>query len=125
MLPLTRQPVPRELTWEQTDGVIRDFYWLRDEHPTKGQELDVQCRDNVITVGAVNHPGPFAVLLDERLVDFNRPVQVRWHDKIAAYPVQPELRVLCQELVRRADPGLAASARLELSDDPGAGEKAR
>ena len=114
MLPLARDPVPRELTWEQTDGVVRDFYWLRDEHPAKQRDLDARCRDNVVTLHVTKHPEPFTVLLDERLVDWERPVRVDLHDDVKTYPVQPELRVLCQEIVRRGDPDLAASARLEI-----------
>ncbi len=113
MVPLKRNPVPRELTWEQTDGVIQDFYWLHDGHPGKKRELDATCRDNVVTIEASNHDGPFSVFLDERLVDLGRPVTVDFHGARTVCPVQPQLAVLCQGIAERADPDLAFTVRLD------------
>jgi hypothetical protein len=38
MYPAVRNPVPRELDWLMTDGVVRDFFWFRVPHPGKGEE---------------------------------------------------------------------------------------
>lgn len=114
MVPLTRNPVPRELTWEQTDGVIQDFYWLRDAHPGKKCELDVSCRDNLVRVEDSSHDGPFSVFLDERLVDFEKPVAVDFKGKRTFYSAQPSLLVLCQGIAERADPDLAFTVRMDL-----------
>jgi hypothetical protein len=35
MYPAVRNAVPRELTWLMTDGVIKDFFWLRTGAPGK------------------------------------------------------------------------------------------
>ncbi len=114
MVPLKRHPVPRELTWEQTDGVIQSFYWLHDGHPGKKRELDATCCDNVVTVDVSHTDGPFSVLLDERLVDLARPVTVDVCGVRTVCPVQPQLAVLCQGIAERADPDLAYTVRLDL-----------
>ncbi len=114
MLPLTRNPVPRELTWEQTDGVIHDFYWLRDPHPAKKRELDATCRDNVVQIDASHADGPFTVLLDERLVDLARPVTVDIAGRRTTALRTPRLAVLCRGIVERGDPDLAFTVQLDL-----------
>lgn len=114
MLPLTRNPVPRELTWEQTDGVIRDFYWLRDLHSGKRRQLDAACRDNVVQVDASRAEGPFTVFLDERLVDLTRPVTVNGAGPATTALLTPRLAVLCRGIVERGDPDLAFTVRLDL-----------
>ncbi len=114
MVPLKRNPAPRELTWEQTDGVIQSFYWLHDGHPGKQRELDATCRDNVVTINGSGKDGPFSVLLDERLVDLGRPVTLDCHGVRTVCPVRPQLAVLCQGIAERADPDLAFTVRLDL-----------
>lgn len=114
LLPLTRNPVPRELTWEQTDGVIHDFYWLRDPHPRKRREIDAACRDNVVRISAAPAAASFSVLLDERLVDLARPVTVECGGRRTVETPTPRLAVLCRGIVERADPDLAFTVRLEV-----------
>ena len=113
MVPLTRNPVPRELTWEQTDGVIQNFYWLHDAHPGKKRELDATCRDNVVKIDASDPASPFAVFLDERLVNLAQPVTVDFKGVRTVVPVQPRLLVLCQGIAERADPDLAFTVQLD------------
>ena len=36
MTSATRNPVPRDLTWLMTDGVITDFFWLHTERAGQG-----------------------------------------------------------------------------------------
>ena len=113
MLPETRNPVPLELTWEETDAVIKDFFWLEDWQPGKGREIDATCRSNQLTVKVQGGTGPFSVLLDEQLVELGRPLVVE-HDGIKENVVlKPNLLTLAQTMQERGDPWLAFSCRVD------------
>jgi pimeloyl-ACP methyl ester carboxylesterase len=113
MYPAVRQPVPRELTWEMTDGVVRDFFWLEVPAPGKQQEINATCRDNrvIVTTRGVSAA---SVLLDGRLVDLGRPVVVEVNGRSTNQRVRPALRVLCETMALRGDPALAFSVRVPL-----------
>ena len=77
MYPAVRNPVPRELTWEMTDGVIKDFFWLHTDAPAKKREIDAGCRDNTVTVTMLLKRNiSDCICPDGRLVDFNKPVNL-------------------------------------------------
>jgi len=114
MYPNTRHPVPTELTWLMTDKVIQDFYWLHSAHPTKKQEINADCRDNQIRITTSTNVTTASLLLDNRLIDFGKPVTVELNGKKSTYKLHSSLRTLCQTLVRRGDPELAFTAELEL-----------
>jgi predicted esterase len=113
MYPAVRNPVPAELTWEITDSVIRNFFWLKVPKPAKKQEIDATCRNNRI---AVNSPNVSAatVLLDGRLVDFKKPVIIEVNGRSSTHKLQPSLTTLCQTLLERGDPDLAFTAKVNL-----------
>lgn len=106
-----RNPVPRELTWEQTDAVIRDFYWLHCEAPGKKQEINASCLNNRVTFKTTPNVTDLTVLLDSRLIDFSRPVSFEVNGKTREQQIQPSLRVLCDTLLQRGDPNLAFTAQ--------------
>lgn len=114
LYPAVRNPVPREVTWLQTDKVIRDLFWLHCPAPAKKQEIDAACRDNTVTVTTSTNVPAATVLLDTRLVDFGQPVRLQWNGKTSSHTLQPDLRTLCETLVERGDPHLAFTARLPL-----------
>ena len=115
MYPAVRHPVPRELTWLMTDKVIRDFFWLRSEAPGKQLEIEAVCRDNRLTVTTTTNVTSASVMLDRRLVDFDKPVELEWNGKaLKPRKLQPSLRVLGETLLRRGDPELAFTAQLDL-----------
>ncbi|MCH2585751.1 MAG: hypothetical protein MK138_13390, partial [Planctomycetes bacterium] len=109
MYPAVRDPVPAELTWEMTDGVVKAFFWLSSPEAYRGRELNASCRKNklVITTRDIKD---FSVLLDERLVDFSKPVTIELNGrKISAGKQKPSLKTLVETLSRRGDIGLAAT----------------
>lgn len=114
MYPAVRNPVPTELSWLQTDKVIRDFFWLRSEAPGKKREIEAVCRDNRITVTTSTNVTSATVLLDSRLVDLDKPVITEVNGAKATHKLQPSLRVLVETLLRRGDPELAFTAKIEL-----------
>jgi pimeloyl-ACP methyl ester carboxylesterase len=114
LYPAVRHPVPRELSWLMTDGVVRDFFWLHVPQPGKRQEIEATCRNNRLTISTSTNVTSASVLLDGRLVDFAKPVTLELNGKISTCQVQPSLRVLCETLRRRGDPELAFTAEIEL-----------
>jgi hypothetical protein len=115
MYPAVRQPVPRDLTWLMTDQVIRDFFWLHTDAPGKKCQIDARCRDNRLTVSTTTNVTAAAVWLDRRLMDFRRPLSLDLNGALSQHRLQPQLRTLCECLLRRGDPDFAFSARLELT----------
>lgn len=117
MLPVTRNPVPRELTWLMTDKVITDFYWLRSDTPDKTREINATCRDNKITVTTANGPAT-TVYLDSRLIDFSKPVHFEVNGQKSQLRLTPSLRTLCETLARRGDPDLAFTSQVNFLQKP-------
>ena len=117
MYPAVRNPVPRELTWLQTDKVITDFFWLHVPQPSKRQEIWASCRDNRFVVTANSNVTAVTVLFDQRLVDFSKPVDIELNGSTTSHRVEPSLRTLCETLARRGDPELAFTGRLTLRKD--------
>lgn len=111
LLPLRRNPVPRALSWEQTDGVIRDFFWVGTDTPAKGQMIEASCATNRVTIVTKNVRSAH-VSLDARLVNLGKPVTLEVNGKTREVRVQPRLRTLCASLLERGDPDLAFSASL-------------
>ena len=114
MYPEVRDPVPRELNWLQTDGVIHDFYWLQAGAPAKEKRIDASCLNNLVTVTATPDVKAATVLLDERLVNFSRPVKFTVNGQSFERVLTPSLRTLCGTLIERGDPELAFSAAVAL-----------
>ena len=111
LLPHRRNPVPRALSWEQTDGVIRDFFWVGTDTPAKGQSIEAACDGNRVTLTTKN-VSQARVGLDARLVNFGKPVTLVVNGTTREVRVQPRLRTLCASLLERGDPELAFPATL-------------
>jgi len=114
MYPAVRNAVPPELTWVMTDKIITDFFWLRVPEPVKGERFETTCRDNTFTVTTVPNVSAASLLLDERLVDFAKPIKLVVNGKTTTLKLKPSLRTLCETLQRRGDPGLAFTAEVPL-----------
>lgn len=114
MLPVSRNPVPKELTWEQTDGVVRDFFYLQSGAPGKNREIDATLKGNAVTVTTTGDVKGAALLLDERLVDFTKPITLTVNGKTSALNVKPSFATLCETMANRGDADLAFTARVPL-----------
>jgi transglutaminase-like putative cysteine protease len=108
-----RNPVPREVAWEMTDGVVRDFFWLADRRPAKKRRIEAECRENRVTV-RTNGFAAFRILLDGRLADTERPIDLTVNGRASQVALRPSLRTLLDTLLERGDIGLAFSAELEV-----------
>jgi hypothetical protein len=119
MYPAVRNPVPAELSWFMTDNVIRDFFWLRCDAPAKEIEIEATCKDNRLTITTSTNATNTTVFLDQRLIDFEEPIALDFNGrKLRPVKVHPSLRVLCETILRRGDPELAFTARLDLAHLP-------
>jgi pimeloyl-ACP methyl ester carboxylesterase len=114
MYPAVRNTVPRELTWLMTDKVIHDFFWLHTGAPGKEQEIDAACHDNKLVITTTADVSDATVLLDSRLIDFQKPVTLELNGQTTTHKIEPSLRVLCQTLQRRGDAELAFTAEIPL-----------
>jgi pimeloyl-ACP methyl ester carboxylesterase len=114
MYPAVRNPAPSDLSWELTDNVITNFYWLRVASPGKGQTVEASCRNNRLRVTS-EKVTELTVLLDSRLIDPGVPVAVDWNGQVSERKVEPSLTTLCRTLMERGDPELAFAVELSLS----------
>jgi hypothetical protein len=112
MYPNRRNPVPRELTWQLTDTVIGDFFWLHAPVPEPGKRLEASCSDNKLMV-TTDLPSA-SILLDSRLIDFNRPVTLELNGTTSRHRLKPGLRTLCETMQRRGDPELSFTVEVPL-----------
>ena len=94
--------------------MIENFYWLQTPVPRKKLEIEASCLTNRVTITASTNLTAATVFVDGRLVDFEQPVVLECNGKVSTHTLRPSLRVLCETLLRRGDPDLASTAKLEL-----------
>jgi hypothetical protein len=121
MYPAARNPVPRELDWQMTDGVVQDFFWLRVMHPAKQQEILASCQNNRFLITANESVSRATVLVDSRLVDFSKPLIIELNSSLTKRRFAPSLKLFCETLARRGDPEYAFSAAFSVVKDPTTG----
>ncbi len=108
-----RQPMPKHLTWEPTDPFIKDFFWLSIDKPGRGQLSDVKMEGNKATVRA-EKVERFSLWLDQRLLNVEQPVEIILNGKASSVKATPTFSTQCESILRRGDPSLAASCRIEV-----------
>jgi len=117
MYPAVRNPVPRELTWLMTDAVVQDFFWLHVPQPGKQQEILASCQNNRFVVTANEGVNRATILMDARLVDFDKPVDIELNGSTVTRHLKPSLKTFCETLARRGDPAFAFSAEFTVTKD--------
>jgi predicted esterase len=120
MYPAVRNPVPKTLVWEPTDSVVTRFAWLEIPNPSKKQLVEASCRDNRIEI-KLTKVEALNLYLDERLVDFGKPVIVRVNGtEVVNRSLSPSISSLCRTLEERGDPELTFSVKgpLPLGNSP-------
>lgn len=110
---LARNPVPRHVTWEPTDTLIKRLYWLGIPAPRSGQRIDAIIKGNAIEV-TTKGVDVFDVYLDSRLVATGRPVRVTLNGTAQTVQPLPSFATLCRTLHERGDPALASTMRARL-----------
>jgi hypothetical protein len=97
--------------------VVKDFFWLHAAHPGKGREIDASCENNRFVITANAGVTNATVLMDSRLVDFKKPVEIELNGASVRRRFVPSLKTLCETLGRRGDPGYAFSAEFRIANN--------
>lgn len=117
MAAYTRNPRPTHIVWRQ-EGVARSaFYWLEvpKEEASQGQTVEVNIAGNEIRLLQCDY-SHITLLLDDDLVDLDRPVRVLSGNTILADTLLPRTAAtLKATLDRRGDPYYAFPAQIEVS----------
>jgi pimeloyl-ACP methyl ester carboxylesterase len=116
MYPYTRNAVPSHLSWEMTDSVLTDFFWLSTAKPEKGQSIDAMIRDNKVEITTKNTK-EFNLDLDGRLVAFDRSLQVSLNGKSQPHTIRHSFVTLCRSVLQRGDPQLACTCKIQVRGD--------
>lgn len=112
MAKYVRNPVPHRVVWKQDDVTHSRFYWLAvdDENRRARTEIRAEVEDQTVTVqGDVER---LTVLLDDRLLDLNKPVTVRGINGKPLFEgmLNRTIANLATTLERRGDPHLSFGA---------------
>jgi pimeloyl-ACP methyl ester carboxylesterase len=111
-----RVAAPPHLTWEPTDALLKDFFWVSMEKPARGQSIRVDAVDNKLLV-KTDKVGAFTLCIDRRLANFDAPVEIAINGKTEKRTLRPSVATLCESIRRRGDPSLAGTVRLDLIGD--------
>ncbi|MFO1050778.1 MAG: transglutaminase domain-containing protein [Planctomycetota bacterium] len=105
-----RDPVPSALTWQPSDGVLHDQFWLHVDAPADAQHFDLRFEGDRLLVTA---PEGLAldVGLDHRLLGSLRSIDLLRDGKTTHLDYAPSARTLCSETLRRGDASLAFPMR--------------
>ena len=115
----TRNARPEKIIWRQ-EGVTRtSFYWLEvpAEEARTGQTVEVLVNGNDIHIDRCDY-SHLTLLLDDALVDLDRPVRVLYgnaDEVLADTLLSRTAATLTATLTRRGDPSYAFSAQLDLT----------
>ena len=117
MAQFTRNTRPAHIVWRQ-EGVPRcSFYWLEvpQKETQQGQTVDVEVKGNDIQLRHCDY-SHLTLLLDDALVDLDRPVRVLYGDVVLADTLLSRTAsTLRSTLTRRGDPSYVFPAELEVS----------
>lgn len=116
MAQYTRNPYPRYIIWQQADVLRPTFYWLRapKDELSRGKQVIVAVDDNVITLSRCDY-SRLTLLLNDQLVDFSRPVTIRYQDRVLFRgTVTPDEVVMRATLAERNDPRYLFDAELTI-----------
>ncbi|MEI8122675.1 MAG: prolyl oligopeptidase family serine peptidase [bacterium] len=99
-----RPRYPKAVVWEPSRSFIRHFYWLRDERPQFFTRVEAAIDGNTIDVKLTRLSGGFSILLNEHLVDMNKPVTVRCAgEQVFHGVVQPSLSAMIESIEDKLD----------------------
>jgi pimeloyl-ACP methyl ester carboxylesterase len=114
LYPAVRDPTPRELSWIAGEKEVDSLNWLHVPDPAAGVEIEANCRNNDVTVSTKNAK-VLHVLLDERLIDYGKPLTLTVNGESSSESVKPSLQTLCETLAERGDPEFMFSTRLVIN----------
>lgn len=124
MLSKTREPNPKKVIWMPTREYRPFSYWLSVASipgtPGERARIDGEIKDNVVEVTTGGRfQADVTVWLNDRLVDFKKPVTIRINgtEKFKGMMV-PSFDVALMSAVQRNDPNMVFTAKAALYDAP-------
>ena len=106
---------PDRVVWLQDDVVETRFYWLENPDPRPAQRVSVSRKGQEIRVESAEGVRRLAFLLDDGMLDLNRPVRVTMDDRVLFEGVVPRsAETLRRTANTRGDAAKAFTARLEV-----------
>lgn len=112
--PWTRNAVPKKLTWIQTDGILKRFYWVEALSPADQGRIDAVVDGNTITL-TTKGQGDVALWLSKDLVDLTKTVTIVRDGKRTVHEPRASLETFAQGLEMTGDPALSAPVRILVS----------
>jgi hypothetical protein len=112
-----RSPVPRELVWQLTHKEVDSLNWLHVPDPVVGMEVSGKCADNAVSITTHNIQR-LDVLVDERLVAYDKPLVMTVNGQSTSKSLQPSLITLCETLAKRGDPEFMFATRVSVTAQP-------
>jgi predicted esterase len=113
MYEFTRALNPRHLTWELTDAVLTDHFWLAVAKPGKGQSIDATIHNGDINITTLKVE-QVDLCLDGRLVALDRTLRIKLDGTTRVLTVRPKLATLCESILKRGDPQMAYTCQIRL-----------
>ncbi len=110
-----RDPFPQRIVWFQSPVTHGQFYWLAvdPEHELAGATVVVERREQTIFIEQADKIPRLTILLNDELVDLDRPVTVRFGDQVLFEGIVPRREQCLQEtLAQRGDRDFMFPARV-------------
>lgn len=117
MAQYTRNTRPSHILWRQEGAPRTAFYWLEvpADETRQGQTVEAIIKDNDILLSQCDYTR-LTLLLDDALVDLDRPVRVLSGETVLADTLLPRTTATLQAtLARRGDPSYVFPAQLDLA----------
>ncbi len=118
MANFSRDPVPERVVWKQTGTPHERSYWLAvpPGEARVGSLVTATRAGQVVEVTAAEGVTRLLVRLDDRMLDLDRPLEVKHAGKaIFADEVPRTVGVMVRTLAGRGDPALIFDAEVEVS----------
>ena len=109
-----RNSAPNHVTWEMTDSVVKRFSWLKCDEPKKGQLIDARIYGNTIEVKSENCKS-FSIMLDRRLIDPDKPIELKISGNSNTIEYKPTFKTLCQDIAATGDLNLAFDFEIKVN----------
>ncbi len=110
-----RQPKPASLTWDLTDGFLKDHFWIHVDNPAKGMVVEAKIEGNRITLVTKNDP-MVTLMLDPSQVDVSKPVELVLNGVSQKRKLTPLFSTYCQSIAARGDPKICGSIKVNLAN---------
>ena len=110
-----RQPKPASLTWDLTDGFLKDHFWIHVDNPAKGMVVEAKIEGNRITLVTKNDP-MVTLMLDPSQVDVSKPVELVLNGVSQKRKLTPLFSTYCQSMAARGDPKICGSIKVNLAN---------